>query len=247
MSIDTLNLSSLYSANGGGLVVLQSHAGQGRSRYAQHLIYEERKQGVNTLFLSSDLGTLQAHAMQVSKHMYVTNPNTALSDNQILHKQYDIDQAAVIHTALLDMDSKGFGHFRAEYRDEITVDNLEAILEAIWDEGQHFDVVVIDSLSMRGNYTFDKVLAILNQIAKTFKGRGFKGLVTFQLAKEVSPESIKEFCKKSIHVNYTALTLNKAGDTTYVYLNMLTVDDVINKREALEANYGFCTFNKNRS
>lgn len=244
----TVDLSNLYGGNSNGFAVLQSHAGQGRSRYAQHMIYEERRKGLNTLIISSDLGTLQLHAMQVAKHMYVTNPSTALSDNQILHKQYDADQAAEIHTALLDMDKKGFGHFVAEYLPQVTLELIEATLEKLWIDGHRFDFVVIDGGIVDGGTSQSKVVNELDNLSKTFKGVGFRGLLSLQLrhgiAVPVNPTELPCIKLNEGNKSLYAVTLSNDKNTVSAQVTDLTGNEVLNKVEILKATYRFCDFEK---
>src|SRR5690606_18843041 len=108
----------------------------------------------------------------------------------IIFKTYNFDREPIVDEAIMDLtESPEMGRIRVEGR-SIEADDLYSYMVKVWEEGFHFDMLVLDYIGLletRGGNRYEKLTNAINMLkteCKSFKGRGFLGIIPNQLTPE---------------------------------------------------------------
>lgn len=173
-------------------LVIQADTGVGKTRLGAHIVENMLAEyGQKVLMISLEQPEMDIEAMLEARHAMRVRDLGALTDGNIrFNKLGEAERAVHIQAtkSLLGLHKKNGG------RHLITSKYLNALefkdyLDEVWDNGFHFDAVVIDNFPLVGTgkdkynelSLFAKDLTVL---CKSYKGVGFFGLIMNQLTDE---------------------------------------------------------------
>src|SRR5699024_4831903 len=116
-------------------------------------------------------------------------------------------------------------------RDEgvnLHAENVRGYLDKVWDDGFHFDVVMLDYIGIldtSGGERYELLTEVVNQLkaeCKTFKGKGFLGVLPNQLTNKAEEALLKGDYDKSGTGGSESAYIRRGAD--YVYTINQTED-----------------------
>lgn len=183
----------LGSFRKGDLVSIMGQPGAGKTRFSANIMYNALATGNNVLWFPLEGNALQAFTLLVSRHILETNGRIfELDDRKIFDQTYEEEFDSIVDTAILDLlRNENIGKLQIRnvplYDDEVMLE-----LEAIWEEGFHFDLLCIDYVSLVMSRTNEPTATYLSRLVKqlknssmSFKNSGFLLLLPHQLTREV--------------------------------------------------------------
>src|SRR5699024_2267903 len=161
--------------------------------------------------------------MLMARHSTVVGESQAewLNDKDIIHGTLD-ENGKMIKNLVLDdlVNNDEYGKVRVEGIN-LHVNSVRSYLEKVWDDGFHFDVVMLDYLGIldtTGEERYNALTEVVNQLkaeCKTFKGIGFLAILPNQLTNKAEEALNKgEYGKSGTGGSETAY-LKRGAD--YVY------------------------------
>ena len=181
------------------MVSILGQPGAGKTRFTANIIYNCLKEGNNILWYPLEGNDMQAFCLIVARHVvekYGIISN--LDDKSIYENSYEDNLSEIVDTAILDiLRNESFGRLQIRniplYDDEIFLE-----LDAIWEDGFHFDGVCIDYVSLImnkkneiANMYLSRLLKKLKTTCMSFKNEGFLLLTPHQLTKEAIVSLLK--------------------------------------------------------
>lgn len=181
-----------YEMHRGEFVTVQAGTGVGKTRFAGNLAYNSVQMGFNVLYVSLEQKSTRIFPMIHARHIlekFGDYPD--LHDKALIRKTYSYDKQPIVDEALIDLKSDSeLGRIRIEGR-SIATDDLYNYMVKVWEEGFHFDVIVIDYIGLLetgrgGRYeTLTNSINMLKSECKAFKGgQGFLAIIPNQLTGE---------------------------------------------------------------
>lgn len=232
-------LDEHYQLRKGEIVTIQAGTGVGKTRVANGMVFNSLEMGKNVLYLTLEQRSVRVWAMQQARNtlqLYGYKPD--VTDKSILNKSYNVENTAAVNTALDDLflDERK-GRLRLESIN-LAAGDLPGKLKSVWENGFHFDVVVIDYLGLlltKGMSRYEALTDVVNDIksdVKSFKGVGFLAVVLNQLTKEAEQKILAGNFSTGKTEGSETQYLGRASD--YIYTLLQTPDDKLaNKMQFL--------------
>lgn len=182
------------------MVVIQGGSGAGKTRQAINIGYNgmiEYKK--NVLVLSLEQVSTRIWPMFVARHSIRFAESQAgwLADKDIIRKGLNANQTMMKNIVEDDLaTNEEYGRVRIEGLN-LHANDVRGHLEKVWDDGFHFDIVILDYLGIlitSGGSRYDMLTDVVNELkaeCKTFKGEGFLALLPNQLTKEAEQALLK--------------------------------------------------------
>lgn len=182
------------------MIVLQGGSGAGKTRQAVNIAYNgavEYKS--NVLVLSLEQVSARIWPMFVARHSirFAESQSGWLDDTSIIRKELNSHQGMFKNIVEDDLiTNTEYGRIRIEGLN-LHAEDVRSHLEKVWDDGFHFDIVVLDYLGIlqtTGGDRYGLLTDVVNDLkaeCKTFKGKGFLGVLPNQLNNEVEKALIK--------------------------------------------------------
>lgn len=187
-----------YPLSRGEMIVIQGGSGAGKSRQGVNVCHESVVDfGKNALILSLEQKSSRVYPMMLSKHSTrVGGQSEWIADKAII--QGTLDEHQKIFKNLVEDDfltNEEYGHVRIEGVN-LHANSVRSYLNKVWDDGFHFDVVMLDYIGILdtgGGERYELITEAVNQLkaeCKTFKGQGFLGVLPNQLTNKAE-EALK--------------------------------------------------------
>lgn len=224
-------LDNHYKYYRGEIVVVQAGTGVGKTRFTSNMVYNGLKRKKNALYISLEQKTSRVFPMTMSRHIlekFGDYPD--VDDKTIIHKTYNYDREPLIDETLMDLlESEDMGRIRVEAR-SIEAEELYSYIEKVWEEGFHFDILVLDYIGLletRGGNRYEKLTNAINMLkteCKSFKGQGFLAIIPNQLTPEAEV--------KLANGDLDGMTKTGGSETQYIsrasdYIYTLEQDDIM--------------------
>lgn len=205
------------------MIVIQGGSGVGKTRQAINIAYNgavEYKS--NVLVLSLEQVSTRIWPMFVARHSvrFTDGQSEWLEDRSIIRKELNSHQE-LVKTVVEDdlITNSEYGKIRVEGIN-LHADNVRGHLEQVWEDGFHFDIVVLDYIGIlqtSGGSRYELMTDVVNDLkaeCKTFKGEGFLAVLPNQLTKEAEESLMKGDYGKDIGGSETSY-LRRGSD--YVF------------------------------
>ncbi|MGG4362838.1 DnaB-like helicase C-terminal domain-containing protein [Bacillus licheniformis] len=179
----------------GEIVVIQAGTGVGKTRKTVNIAYNGLKRGKNVLYLSLEQKATRIYPMFLARHILEMYGDIAeLTDKDIIRKTYSMVYEPQKTAAEIDfIQNENIGRLKIEGR-SLMANDLYNYLVRTWEEGFHFDIVVLDYLGLlevQGGRRYDVLTETINMLkseVKSFKGKGFLGLIPNQLSTDAEEQ-----------------------------------------------------------
>lgn len=176
----------------GDMVSILGQPGAGKTRFTASIMYNCLKEGNNVLWYPLEGNDMQAFCLIVARHIVEKYGIISdLDDKSVYENSFEEKYAEIVDTAILDiLRNENLGRLQIRniplYDDEVFLE-----LEAIWEDGFHFDALCIDYVSLIMSKNNEMAQAYLSRLLKklkttcmSFKNEGFLLLTPHQLTKE---------------------------------------------------------------
>lgn len=257
-------LDSQYTYHKGEILTIQAGTGVGKTRFANALVHQSRLLGKNVLYLTLEQKSNRVLTMQLARHvLHRYGFFSDISDKSILRKQYNFEHTQKVQESLNDLvTNEAYGKLRIESVN-IHASEVESMLINVWENGFHFDMVVIDYIGLlqtSGMNRYDALTDIVNMLkssVKSFKGEGFLCVILNQLTKEAEKailsgtfESGKndgsetQYLARASDYIYTLTQRaeDKQANKVHIYIDKVRLGDItVPKIEAM-SHLGHCYF-----
>lgn len=182
-------LDDNYKFRRGEIIAIQAGTGVGKTKLANAFTYNSLRMNKNVLYLSLEQKASRIFPMIQARHILESGhdiPN--LTDKEIIFKSYDYNYEPLVNEALNDLVmNPEVGKVKIDSLSVRAVE-LKDYLTRVWDEGFHFDVVVIDYFGLlECSDRYKDLTSAINMLkteCKSFKGQGFLGIIPNQLDKQ---------------------------------------------------------------
>lgn len=223
-------LDKYYKYHKGEIITIQAGTGVGKTRAANALVYNASKKGNKTLYISLEQKSNKVFPMQMARHILEKYGDYSdLDDKSIIQETYQYDRKPIIDGVLRDMKDGEHGKVRIEGR-SIEADELYEYMVKVWEEGFHFDILVLDYIGLletRGGNRYEKLTNAINMLkteCKSFKGVGFLGIIPNQLTPDAET--------KLANGDYDGMTKVGGSETQYIsrasdYIYTLEQDEMM--------------------
>lgn len=258
------DLDNQYQYRKGEIITIQAGTGVGKTRYANAMVYHSRLMGKNVLYLTLEQKSSRVIAMQQARHIMQRHGFFAdISDKHILRQSYGFEHSATVSESLTDLVvNETLGKLRVESIN-LHASEVESLLINVWENGFHFDVVVIDYLGLiltSGLKRYDALTDVVNMLksnVKSFKGEGFLCMILNQLTKDAEKSILNgtfesgkndgsetQYLGRASDYIYTLVQRaeDKRAHKVYVYVDKVRLGDVAQPKVAALAHLGHCYF-----
>lgn len=179
-----------YPLSRGEMLVIQGGSGAGKTRQAINIAHNgvtEYKK--NVLVLSLEQKSTRVFPMFIAKHSTRITESESEWLNDKAQVQNNLTEYEEIRRDLIldDLTSnEDYGKIRIEGVN-LHANSVVPYLEKVWDDGFHFDIVVLDYLGILevdGKDRYAQLTNVVNSLkaqCKTFKGQGFLGILPNQI------------------------------------------------------------------
>src|SRR5699024_3949905 len=135
--------------------------------------------------------------------IWVGEQSEWITDKDIIRGTLDEHQKMFKEVVLDDLVTNDeYGRIRVEGVN-LHADSVRSYLDKVWDDGFHFDVVMLDYIGIldtSGGERYELLTEVVNQLkaeCKTFKGKGFLGVLPNQLTNKAEEALLKGDYDKS--------------------------------------------------
>ena len=181
------------------MIVVQGGSGAGKTRQAVNIAYNglvEYKN--NILVISLEQVSTRIWPMFVARHsIRFAEQADWLNDSSIIRKELNSNQEMLKKIVEDDLATNdAYGKVRIEGLN-LHAEDVRGHLEKVWDDGFHFDIVILDYLGIlqtSGGSRYELLTDVVNDLkaeCKTFKGEGFLAVLPNQLTKDAEEALIK--------------------------------------------------------
>lgn len=202
----------------GEIITIQAGTGVGKTRFAVNISYNGMAMGSNVLYLSFEQKSTRIYPMFLARHILETGGDYPdLSDKDLIRGTYSFEREPIKVEAETDMtESENLGRLRIEGR-SLRASELRDYISRVWDEGFHFDILVIDYFGLLdtsdSNNRYNELTNAVNMIkseVKSFKGVGFLAII---------PNALKPEAEAELAKGGDGVQISKIGGTESQYIN----------------------------
>lgn len=189
-----------YPLSRNEMIVIQGTSGVGKTRQAVNICHESAVSfKKNVLILSLEQKSARIFPMFISKHSTRIAESQAdwIEDKDIVQDNLNEHEKMIKEIVMDDLVTNDeYGKIRVEGVN-LHARDVRGHLEKVWDDGFHFDVVMLDYIGILDTVGEDRygiLTDVVNQLkaeVKTFKGQGFLAILPNQLNAEAEKEMIK--------------------------------------------------------
>lgn len=223
-------LDEAYEFRKGEIVTIQAGTGVGKTRVCNGMVYNSLLMGKNVLYLTLEQKSARVWAMQQARHaLQLYGYKADITDKSILKRNFKVEHTGYVDSALDDLiANESYGRIRLESLN-LQANELMSKLINVWENGFHFDVVVIDYLGLlitRGSTRYEALTDVVNDIksaVKSFKGEGFLAVILNQLTKEAEQKIVAGNFETGKTEGSETQYLARASD--YIFTLVQTADD----------------------
>lgn len=255
-----------YEFNRGETVTIQAGTGVGKTRVTTNLCYNALARGKNVLYISLEQKSTRIYPMVEARHIlekFGDFPD--LDDKSIRTKNYSFDLENTVLEARRDIvENTEFGRLRIEGL-ALKADAVYNYMVQVWEEGFHFDIVVLDYFGLLGTgkvsgsryEALTETVNMLKNECKSFKGKGFLGIYPNQLTKDDEEKIAKGDDNLTKNAGSESQYLARASDyifTLYqdadlkilnkmvVYISKVRSGNIVKPKVTMKADLGKCFF-----
>ncbi|MFV1457606.1 DnaB-like helicase C-terminal domain-containing protein, partial [Bacillus mycoides] len=201
----------------GEIITIQAGTGVGKTRFAVNISYNGMQMGSNVLYLSFEQKSTRIYPMFLSRHILEYGDYADLTDKDLIRGSYGFEREPVKVEADTDLhENPNVGKLRIEGR-TLRASELKDYISRIWDEGFHFDILVIDYFGLLdtsdSNNRYNELTNAVNMIkaeVKSFKGEGFLAII---------PNALKPEAEAELAKGGDGVQISKIGGTESQYIN----------------------------
>lgn len=201
----------------GEIVTIQAGTGVGKTRFAVNIGYNGMKMGRDVLYVTLEQKATRVFPMFLARHIIENwGDYPDLTDKHIIRGMYGFEREPIRSEAEIDLlENENIGKLRIEPR-SIKARDLKDYLHRVWDEGFHFDILVLDYIGLidtsAGSGRYEELTNVINMLkteVKSFKGEGFLAVIPNQLTAKAEEELAKG-------VSGAALSKIGGSETQYI-------------------------------
>lgn len=183
----------------GTVILLQGPSGSGKTRISSNIAYNAAvNNGENGVFFALEGSTRRAICLFVARHLAEKYDVDTIDDDMIFRSAYPPEYTELVEAAEYDLfNNKDYGKIEI-VPSPIYDDEIESVLEDIWDTQFEFSWVVIDYTSLVRPRTKEGVTPMLTELmpkletsCQSFKGKGYLLILPHQLKSSTVGELIK--------------------------------------------------------
>ncbi|PER55752.1 hypothetical protein CN495_08335 [Bacillus thuringiensis] len=216
MGVDAID-SEIQAYYKGEMIVIQAGTGVGKTRVTTNICYNGMKMGSNVLYLSFEQKSTRIYPMFLARHILDFGDYPDLTDKHIIRGSYGFEREGVKVEADTDLhENPNIGKIRIEGR-TIRANELKDYISRIWDEGFHFDILVLDYFGLLdtsdSNSRYNELTNTVNMLkseVKSFKGEGFLAIL---------PNALKAEAEVELAKGGDANQISRIGGSESQYLN----------------------------
>src|SRR5699024_6403371 len=219
-----------YPLSRAEMIVIRGGSGAGKSRQGVNVCHSAVTDfGKNVLILSLEQKSSRIFPMFIAKHSTrVGEQSEWITDKDIIRGTLDEHQKMFKEVVLDELvTNEEYGRIRVEGVN-LHAESVRGYLDKVWDDGFHFDVVMLDYIGIldtSGGERYELLTEVVNQLkaeCKTFKGKGFLGVLPNQLTNKAEEALLKGDYDKSGTGGSESAYIRRGAD--YVYTINQTED-----------------------
>lgn len=201
----------------GEIIIIQAGTGVGKTRFAVNICYNGMEMGSNILYLSFEQKSTRIFPMFLARHTLKYGDYADLTDKHLIRGTYGFEREPIKVEANTDLhENPEIGGLRIEGR-TLKAGELKEYISRIWDEGFHFDILVVDYFGLLdtsdSNNRYNELTNAVNMLkseVKSFKGEGFLAII---------PNALKADAEAELAKGGDAVQVSKIGGSESQYLN----------------------------
>lgn len=175
----------------GTLLVVQGPPGGGKTRLSTNIAYSAIINGENGVIFALEGHPRRALSLIIARHLVEKYNCSDVDDDMIFKKTYPPEYAELVEAAEYDIfNNESYGRF-VIVPSPVFDDEIENILEEIWDTKFEFSWVVLDYGSLVRSRKNESVTTMLTNLmpkletsCQSFRGKGFLLIMPHQLTRD---------------------------------------------------------------